>query len=243
MILAGRNWNTNADLIADVAALHLDRAMYAVDVTYGRGVWWQKWKPDTLVAHDLNPTKGDGVDFTALPEPDDTYDLAAFDPNYVSVGGRKTSTVAPMLDRYGMDMTPKTPAENQDQINAGLAELYRVLRPTRRRRQRPITGVAIVKCMDYVTSGRLFPGAHHTLTHALGLGFELLDRFEHIGHVGPQPTDTRCVACAGAGDVVDELDNTHPCDRCRGAGSIPCRQMHARRNLSTLFILTKGTRP
>ena len=79
-LVAAYRWPTNAHLIADVAELYLDPGMRAVDVTYGLGKWWQIWRPLELVEHDLDPKKGDGVNFTALPEADNTYDLAALDP-------------------------------------------------------------------------------------------------------------------------------------------------------------------
>lgn len=67
---AGR-WPTNAEFIADAARLYLDPDMAIADATYGKGIWWRAWRPRQLVAHDLTV---DGVDFRALPEPDDTFD-------------------------------------------------------------------------------------------------------------------------------------------------------------------------
>lgn len=216
-LVAAYRWPTNAHLIADVAELYLDPGMRAVDVTYGLGKWWQIWRPLELVEHDLDPKKGDGVNFTALPEADNTYDLAALDPPYVAPGGRATSgaAVAGMVHAFGMQTSHRTPAGNQTMIEAGLAELYRVLRPTRRVRGRAVSGIALVKVMDYVTGGRLFPATYLTTKAALELGFRLEDRIEHLStRGGPQPT-------------------TNP-------DGTPRRQMHARRNYSTLLILTKG---
>ena len=84
----------------------------------------------------------------------------------------------------------------QDQINDGLTEMVRVVKPG---------GIVLVKCQDYVSSGRLWLGTHHTLTHALRLGCECVDRLEHHGEPRPQPPGRRV--------------------------------LHARRNLSTLFVL------
>lgn len=206
-ILAADTWPTNGKLIADVAGLYLDEAMVALDPTFGRGKWWTDWRPKVLVAHDLAT---DGVDFRHLPEGDGTFDLVAFDPPYVSVGGRKTSTIGDFNDRYGLRDAPTTPAALQAHNNEGLAEVHRVLRPK---------GWALVKCCDYISSGRYFPGTHFTLTAALALGFELVDRFEHTGHVRAQP-----------GNRTRLVDGER----------VPSPQCHARRNLSTLFILQKG---
>lgn len=78
-------------------------------------------------------------------------------------------------------------------------------------------GIVLAKCADYVWSGQLQAGTHDTLTAALALGFRLLDRFEHIGIPRPQPSRSR-------------------------ADGEPVRQHHARRNLSTMFVLQKPGR-
>lgn len=205
-VLAAHRWANNGALIADVARLYLDRSMVALDPTWGRGLWWTEWRPDDLATHDW---KIDKVDFRKLPEDDATFDLVAFDPPYVCTGGRKTSTIGDFNDRYGLRDAPKTPAALQAHNDDGLAEVHRVLRPK---------GWALVKCCDYISSGRLFPGTHHTLTAAFDLGFELVDRFEHIGHVRAQPANrTRLVK----------------------GERVASGQQHSRRNLSTLLVLRK----
>lgn len=200
-VLAASPWHTNAHLIEDVARLgYLQAGWVTLDPTYGRGLWWARWRPDVLVAHDL---RLDRVDFRALPEADSTFDAAAFDPPYVSVGGRETTKIRDLHDRYGLGDAPPSPAGVQADIDDGLAELCRVLRPG---------GMALVKCQDYISSGTYQPGTHWTLTTALRLGFVLVDRLEHVAGVRPQPPGRR--------------------------------QVHARRNLSTLFVLVlrKGGR-
>lgn len=223
--LSAQTWRTNAELIAAVAVLYeLGGLRNAVDVTYGAGGWWKAWEPAGLVRHGLaleSPEHyDDGVDFTALPEPDDTYDLAAFDPPYVSIGGRTTQGAAgaEQAARFGMASSASNPADNQALIDAGLAELWRVLRPCRRSAGRARTGIALVKCQDYITAGRLWPGVHRTLTAAEAVGFRIEDIIEHVRpSAGPQPLTNR--------------DGTRR------------RQMHAHRNHSTLLILTKGPAP
>ena len=194
IVLAATAWATNAHMIEDCVRLgYLDKDWRTLDPTYGKGTWWKRWRPDSLVEHDLAL---DGVDFRDLPHIDGTFDAEAFDPPYVSVGGRKTSTLPGYHDRYGLTDAPKSPAGVQEVINAGLAECARVLR----RR-----GFLIVKCQDYISSGKLQPGTHWTLTTALGLGLEYFDRLEHVAVKSrPQPGGRR--------------------------------QVHARRNLSTLLV-------
>jgi tRNA G10 N-methylase Trm11 len=197
IVLAANRWVGNAELIEDCARLgYLHKEWLTLDPTYGRGVWWKNWRPDNLVTHDLHTL--DDVDFRDLPEPDSHFDAVAYDPPYVCVGGRTTTGIPDMHDRFGLTAAPRTPADLQELINAGLDEMYRVLKPK---------GFLLTKCQDYISSGKLWIGTHHTLTHALGLGFTLFDRLEHIGNPRPQPPRPR--------------------------------QVHARRNLSTLFVFRK----
>ena len=189
-VLAAHTWKTNAELIADCHLLgYLRDKDRVLDATYGRGVWWNQWRPAGLVGHMDN--------FMELPYPDGYFDAATFDPPYVSPGGRKTSTVDDFNDRYGLHRTPKSPAGLQAVINDGLLLVSSKVKPR---------GIVLVKCMDYVSSGKLWLGTHYTLTHAINsLNMEVVDRMEHIGRPRPQPEGRR--------------------------------QVHARRNLSTLFVL------
>jgi len=188
-VLAATEWNTNGNMIADCHALgYIKESDKVLDATYGRGIWWSQWEPPLLTAHTGN--------FLDIPY-DTVFDVATYDPPYVSPGGRKTSTMDDFNDRYGLHDTPSSPAELQAVINEGLTYVSSKVK------QR---GLVLVKCMDYVSSGKLWIGTHYTLTHALdSLNMELLDRLEHIGRARPQPSGRQ--------------------------------QVHARRNLSTLFVL------
>lgn len=212
--MAATPWRTNGDLVVSCFELgYLHDDWLTADVTYGRGVWWKKRRPTNLVCHDV---RADGVSFLALPEDDETYRAVAFDPPYVATGTRSKTTMPEFYDRYGLVEAPRTPADLQRiLINRGLDEVYRVLEAPVRGVHRG--GIALVKCQDYVSSGKLWIGTHHTLTHALSIGFTVIDRMERIGKQRPQPK------------------------RSRKDGK-PSVQQHARRNLSTLFVLQKGNR-
>ncbi len=187
LILAATAWPTNGALLADVHRLGYLRADDVVlDPTYGRGRWWTDWRPAQLIAHDLVL---DGVDFRRLPEETGTVDVVAFDPPYIAQGGRATSTLAgghdefgrrraDFLDRYGLYDVPKDVAGVIELMAAGIAEFYRVLRPG---------GLLLVKCMNYVTSGRYRRSAYDVLAHAELLGFTLVDELVHLRRPGPQP--------------------------------------------------------
>lgn len=235
-VLAATPWPSNADLIADVHRLgYLRDTDHVLDPTFENGVWWQRWRPAQLTTHHRAK---DGSDFRALPYPDATFDAIAFDPPYVCPGGRSTSTIPEMHERYGMaeggfdDPDFRTPAELQAIIDAGLTEMVRLVRPARTKRQ---GGIILVKCQNYVWSGELFPGAEFTLRHAWSLGLVLVDRFELLTKPGPQPTvDRSCLH-----------KPRHRRNECPELVEVPRPQQHARRNLSTLFVLRrpKETRP
>ena len=192
-MLAASAWPTNAHLIEAVATLgYLRYEDRVLDPTFGRGVWWGRWRPAELVTHDI---RQDGVDFRDLPYADGEFDAAVFDPPYVSVGGRKTTGLPDLHDRFGLTDAPTTPAGVQALINEGLGEVARVVRPG---------GLVLVKCQDYISSGKFWPGTHKTTSCALLLGLEIVDRLEHLAGVRPQPPGRR--------------------------------QVHARRNLSTLLV-------
>lgn len=175
-ILAANKWRTNGDLIYDAARLgYLSPEWAILDPTYGRGNWWTVFHPLNLTKHDIAL---DGVDFRKLPEAHETFDAAVFDPPYIAPGGRKTSTIGDFNDRYGLHKTPRRPEGLQRMNNAGLVELWRVVKPR---------GYVLAKCKDYINGGRLFPATHLTLIAAFGIGFDLADRLEHISRPGPTP--------------------------------------------------------
>lgn len=139
---------TNADLIRRVGPLYLAGAGMVVDVTYGRGTWWQQWRPDDLRAHDLAT---DGVDFRSLPYPDGCAAAVTFDPPYLpsSANGTGTSTVPEFRERFGLTAGgPSSRDAVADLMRAGVAECARILEPS---------GFLLVKACDYVEGAELVP--------------------------------------------------------------------------------------
>jgi hypothetical protein len=135
---------SNADLIAATAALYIDGTV--LDVTYGRGGWWRRYRPADLTCHDLYTL--DGVDFRALPEPDRSVDTVCFDPPYVPQGGTSsTAGSAEFRDRYGLTAVSTPYNEVRDDLIAGLDECLRVARRW-----------VLVKCSEFTTGGRLHSG-------------------------------------------------------------------------------------
>jgi hypothetical protein len=164
---------SNADLIAAIAPLYLTGAV--CDVTYGLGGWWRRFTPSPFVAHDIDPAKGDGVDFTRLPEPDDTYDAVTFDPPYIAPGSVPTSTVPDFHARFGLvSGSERGHVDLRRLIAAGLLECARVSR-----------GFVLVKCMDAVTSKDLDLGHARVLDLGRAIGLDFHDLIVH--HTGSGP--------------------------------------------------------
>lgn len=205
VVLGAKAWRTNAAMIADVARLgYLKKSDVVLDPTYGRGKWWTVWRPDNLAETDLTT----GTDFRALPFPRAMFDAAVFDPPYVCTGGRATSTLTDFYSRYGLTEAPTSPEALQLMINGGLAELARVVKPATASEPHYV----LVKCANYVSSGKLWLGVHRTTQAALELGYTVQDQLIFVGHARSQPK------------------------RKRKDGQ-PVRQHHARANWSTLLVL------
>ena len=174
-VLAAQRWRNNAEMIVDVAKLWYRAGDRVLDPTYGDGKWWTLFQPKKFVHSDLL----DGVDVRYLPHRARSFDVVAFDPPYVSTGGRDTSTLPAFQAAYGLKGAPKSPRALQDDlIRPGLQEAHRVLRPD---------GRVWVKCMNYVSSGALFLGVTETVMDAWECGFEVVDEFIYVGNAGPQP--------------------------------------------------------
>lgn len=188
-ILAYAKRASNAELIAEVAQLgYLRPEWLTLDPTYGYGTFWKQWRPDRLVACDLDPSKSElgPVDFTALPFRSQAFDAVVFDPPY-----KLNGTPSAPDERYGVHV----PARWQDRMQLicdGISECLRVARR-----------VGLIKCQDQVVSGEVRWQTRIFADHAEAQGFRLVDRLDLLGH-RPQPEGRR--------------------------------QVHARRNSSTLLI-------
>jgi hypothetical protein len=139
-----------------------------LDLTYGRGFWWTRYRPTWLL------TEVD--DFTATGINDDAVGVVCFDPPYISTGSRETSSIDHFYARYGLGELKGWRAVRQ-LIDDGLAECARVLVPR---------GCLLVKCMDYVEGGHKVWNTFHVVAEAESLGLRLIDRFIHLNGGGPQ---------------------------------------------------------
>ena len=191
LIYATMAWATNAQMIADVHRLgYLKDTDHVLDPTYGEGAWWRVWRPTFLTARVKTPN----WDFRQMDFDDETFDAVAFDPPYVSVGGRATSGLNGMHAAYGMDGTPLTPEGVQRDIHKGLDECYRVVKKG---------GIVLVKCQSYVTSGKLWPGVFYTWSYAVDCcGFQLVDHLTHVSGPRPQPDRPQQHARRNSSDLL-----------------------------------------
>ena len=180
-IMAATEWQSNAHLILDCFKLGYIRDQdHVIDLTYNTGKWWGLAKPQRLIANDWDPQFNCDmvVDFRDTGLSDDYFDVVAFDPPYVAKGGRETSTIDAMDAAYGMREAPKTPIDVQDLINAGVEEAARICKPD---------GVVLVKCKNYISGGKYFPGVWLTIDNALAwTPLDLEDELIHVGQPGPQ---------------------------------------------------------
>jgi hypothetical protein len=219
-VLSAQLFKDNAEIIEAMFKLkHLRPGFRILDPTFGQGNWWTRVRPRRLVTHDLAI---DGVDFRKLPHRANSFGAVAFDPPYVSPGGRESTNIKKMYDAYGMTGAPTSPEKLQQLINDGLAEMYRVVRPSRLdSREEPSGGIVLVKCMSYVSSGHLWLGEFETIKAAHELGFEVVDQIRHVRKSGgPQP-----------GGRTKKL---------KTGRVVKTRQMHAANNCSTLLVLRKS---
>lgn len=161
----------NSDLMHQVSSLYLTGSV--LDVTYGRGMWWQRFQPEPFGHHDLAL---DGVDFRYLPHADRSWDTVCFDPPYVPRQGGSDATMGrdqDFRDRFGL-ADSRGGLELQALIADGLAECARVMNRW-----------LLVKCNDY-TNGRQFHLGHvRVLEASIRAGLRCHDLIVHASGTGP----------------------------------------------------------
>ena len=166
----------NAEVFPQVLALHVPPGAVIADVTYGRGVFWQRVALEDYVV--LTSDIQTGVDCRALPYGDASLDAVVLDPPYMEgLFRRETSHMAgggshaAFRGRYSAGSATASGPKWHDAVldlylRAG-AEARRVLRPG---------GVLIVKCQDEVSANRQRL-THVELINGLAADFDCRDLF------------------------------------------------------------------
>jgi hypothetical protein len=168
----------NAQLIVDLHTLdYLSDYTTILDVTYGQGGFWTRWRPAGLVTSDLDPNTNVDFryDFQSLPFVDDEFDVVVFDPPYKLNG----TSAHPLDSRYGVSGKYRSVTEKLKLILTGCDEAARVA--ARR---------VLVKCQDQVVSGQVVWQSHIVTAHMATLSWRLVDRLEVSGY-RPQPEGVR----------------------------------------------------
>jgi hypothetical protein len=235
-IMSFRTHGNNSHLVADLFTLgYLTDDMEILDPTYGLGVFWKRHRPPKLVASDIKPS-ADFVfeqDFTQLPYEGESFDAVVFDPDYKMQGTDSGAGPASSNARYGMDRDYRPVMQQLGMIGMGLKECVRVCR----RR-----GVIVVKCMDQVVSGSVTWQTIRIANTMEDLNCVLEDAL-HLEGYRRQPTTDECHECKGTGKVPHwdgEPLGVMVCAKCQGAGRVQRRQVHARRNYSSMLVFRKG---
>lgn len=175
-VMAVHAWRSNAELIEACARLgYLRRDWLTLDPTYGKGTFWQQWRPSVLVGCDLDEEKsplGRSVDFTSLPWPARVFDSVVFDPPY-KLNGTPTTEVD---ERYGSH-APATREGRMGLLLDGFVECARVINNV---------GYLLVKCQDQVCGGKVRWQTLEIARQAAVSGFGLVDRLDLLSY-RPQP--------------------------------------------------------
>lgn len=196
--MSAQAWPSNADLMVDVHKLFPLELVR--DVTYGRGLWWAKHRPDKLSASDdrdglqwkVAPDEFVCADFRHLPDASQSWPVVAFDPPYLpqTEAQLKTSTLQndqgdSFQDRYGLVNGARNAQQLRHLIAHGLCESLRVV---------DFDGIVLLKCMAYVVGAEHRAQPAHAIHIAEAIGFKVAAQFIHIKGAGPQPSSNRNIA-------------------------------------------------
>lgn len=177
----------NAEVFANIVELHIPKNSIVADVTYGKGVFWQKVFLDKyrLLFSDIDAKVRidpihqvevkTGIDSRSLPFQDNSLDCMVFDPPYMEGLFRPSvnhlagsGTHSAFRHHYSNGRATKHENEQPKWHDAVVdlylksgREAYRVIKPK---------GIFIIKCQDEVSANK------QRLTHV-----EIITAYESLG--------------------------------------------------------------
>lgn len=142
-------YKSNADLITAAAQMGYLKGR-VLDMTYGQGLFWSKFRPMELWRNDLYVEGLDSqCDFRHFhPSWSNSFDTSVFDPPYKLDGTPGEEGPAEANKLYGVargDRGYESVSELEQLYYDGLEEAFRVTKPK---------GFILVKCMDQVSGGK-----------------------------------------------------------------------------------------
>lgn len=169
IVLTHGDWSTNAEMVAEglVPLGYLGALEPTLDMTYGLGKWWARWRPVNLTGIDINPEKspiGRPVDYRCTGFEPGEFSRITLDGPYRLNGTPDTESDA----SYGVDV-PATWQERHASICDGITEAARLLERK---------GILIVKCQPQVCSGQKRWQPRIFANHAETVGFRQLDELQ-----------------------------------------------------------------
>lgn len=163
-ILTART-GTNADLFPDVFALYAQAGNRILDLTYGRGVFWQGVERERyeVVTNDLHTEADYHYDLRATGFAGESFDVVVLDPPYMH-GGK---TVKASINQCYLNANGSHKSVIALYVD-GMREAWRLLKSK---------GVLIVKCQDEIESGKQQLSHVEIILAAQELGYRVLDLF------------------------------------------------------------------
>jgi len=181
---------TSAEVIRDVFALYVKNHSSVLDLTYGKGTFWNwNWPKRWIIltANDLYVTEGIDTawDFRRLPETTRRWDVVVFDPPFSAMGPSSDGNNN-HSERYGAGRHQQGGPQNirdvMDWTVEGIAEATSVANK-----------LVVVKCQPVVESGRYWDTPHIVKDALLARGWRIDDVVFFASHRRPQPNDRRVV--------------------------------------------------
>lgn len=183
----------SSDIISDLCEITGD--VDTLDLTYGQGVFWRKFKPESLTANDMYVMPNDGLtiyqtDFMSTPLLTGHWSLVVFDPPFTANGPSKN----PHNERYRSHRdqagAPQNVKEVRSLLVGGIKEACRISNKW-----------VIVKTQDVVESGQLHANVVLALNTLVKCGFNIHTEIPFTPSRRPQPSGRRVTGLGGRPSV------------------------------------------